>query len=108
MPSKLAMSTMGSTKQIATLKASAISVSQQASQSTVKLVAQTASTSASTSTVTKTSASKSAKAADLADKQPAQVLREQAHARVQAQLRAQDVEEGGIDENADLPDIRSE
>jgi len=41
------------------------------------------------------------------EKQPLQIVQAQMQARYQAQLREEDVDDGGIDESADLPDINS-
>ena len=42
------------------------------------------------------------------EKQPSQVVQARMQARYQAQLREEGLTPGGIDENADLPDIKSE
>jgi hypothetical protein len=41
------------------------------------------------------------------EKQPSQIVQAQMQARYQAQLREEDLDAGGIDESADLPDINS-
>lgn len=95
----------------------AVTLSQQTT-STIKLVSQPSNLPPPPSVPVASSSSKVPQAKSMASsnsnrdlentKQPAQVWREQNQARVRAELRAQDVAEGGIDENADLPDIRSE
>ena len=40
-------------------------------------------------------------------KQPSQIVQAQMQARYQAQFREEDLDAGGIDESADLPDINS-
>jgi len=42
------------------------------------------------------------------EKQPSQIVQARMQARYHAQLREEDLSAGGIDENADLPDIKSE
>ena len=70
------------------------------SAGTVKLVSQ----SATVSTFKKTVAP-SPKPPHV--KQPSQIVQAQMQARYEAQLREEDLEAGGIDESADLPDINS-
>ena len=41
------------------------------------------------------------------EKQPSQIVQAQMQARYQAQFREEDLDAGGIDESADLPDINS-
>lgn len=70
------------------------------SAGTVKLVSQSSTVPTSKKMVTPTPKSQH-------EKQPSHIVQAQMQARYQAQLREEDLDAGGIDESADLPDINS-